>query len=105
MSRNPRIGADEEEHIDETNDQNKDRDRRKHPDVLLPVLLEKEQERESEVEQDQDHTDPEPAGRHSGQIPARLLRNIAGVNDKKLRKIEVSPDHHEGEYQFTDVVQ
>ena len=75
-----------------------------HLRVLLPVLLKQEQVRERKVEQDQDHADPEPACRHSRQVPARLLRNIAGVDDQELREIEIRPYHYEREAQLTDIV-
>lgn len=41
------------------------------------------------MEQYQNHPDIEPARSHTDKVPGCLLRNIAGIDDQKLRKIEI----------------
>src|SRR5436189_3826862 len=100
----PRRWADQEKHIDQPHEQNENGERGQKLWLSLKILLKKDQEWHREMEKYQDHTDREPAWRHSCQVPRRFLRNIAGPNDQPLRKIEIRPDHHHREHQFTDIM-
>ena len=48
---------------------------------------------------------PLPAAAHAGQVPGRLLGQVARPDDQELREGEVGPQHDEGEQQLAEVVE
>src|SRR5687767_3651160 len=56
------------------------------------------------MEYDQSPRYPAPPASRTLYEPARLFRNVAGVNDQVLRKVEIRPNHHERQHQFTEIV-
>src|SRR5216683_173023 len=75
-----------------------------HSGVALHVLRKEQKKRHEEMEHQNDHGDDAPAAVQSCAIKADFLRLIAGPDDQELREIEIRPEHHESEEQFSQIV-
>src|ERR1700678_4282651 len=74
------------------------------PRFALQLARQQQRKRHRELEHGQKHSYFSPAPIHAAHEPRDLVRQVAGPNDQPLRKIEVSPHHHESKNQFAVVV-
>src|SRR6266850_751745 len=72
--------------------------------VALQVTRKEQEERDEKVKDNNDYRDHAPLATQARVIESDLLRLIAGPDDQQLRKLEVSPEHHEGQQQFPQIM-
>src|SRR6267142_2728642 len=72
--------------------------------VALQIARKQQEERDKKVEDDNNYRDHSPLAVQARVIQSDLLRLIAGPDDQQLRKLEVSPKHHEGQQQLAQIM-
>src|ERR1700676_3075971 len=72
--------------------------------IALKVAGEEQKERDKKVENDHDDGNHAPLAVQARIVERDFLRLIAGPNDKKLGKVEISPEHQESQKQLTHIV-
>src|SRR5271157_2350593 len=70
----------------------------------LQLPREQERERHGEMEHHEKQADVLPPAIHAAHVPRNFFRQVARPDDEPLRKIEVRPDHDEGEHELAVVV-
>src|SRR5260370_24341590 len=75
-----------------------------HSGVALHVLRKEQKKRYEEMEHQNDHGDDAPATVQPGAVEADFFGLIAGPDDQELREIEIGPEHHKIEKQFSQIV-
>src|SRR5271157_2049510 len=69
----------------------------------LQLAREQERERHGEMEHHEKQADVLPPAIHAAHVPRNFFRQVARPDDEPLRKIEVRPDHDEGEHELAVV--
>src|SRR5258708_30756321 len=93
------------EQVHETHKDEPHGDLREHFRVALHILRKEQEKRHEEMEHQHDYRDDAPAAVQPRAIEADLFRLVPRPDDQELREIEVRPEHHKSEEQFSQVVQ
>src|SRR5229473_3800221 len=93
------------EEIHKTHEDEPHGDLREDFRVALHILREEQEKRHEEMKNQHDHGDDAPAAVQPGAIEGDFFRLVPRPDDQKLREIEVRPEHHESEEQFSQIVQ
>src|SRR5713101_4144989 len=72
--------------------------------VALQIARKQQKERNKKVEDDNNYRDHSPLAMQARVIESDLLWLVAGPDDQQLRKLEVSPEHHERQQQLAQIV-
>src|ERR1700674_676279 len=70
----------------------------------LQLAREQQCKRHGEMEDRKEQADRLPSAMQAAHVPRNLFWQVAGPDNEPLRKIEVSPDHDEGEHELAMVV-
>src|SRR5260370_5833313 len=73
--------------------------------VALHILRKEQEKRDEEMEHQHDYGDDAPAAVQPRAIEADFFRLVPRPDDQELREIEIRPEHHESEEQFSQIVQ
>src|ERR1700676_4700388 len=92
------------EEIDETHEDEPERDPRKKPGIALQVAREEQKERNEEVKNHDDHGDYAPFAIEPRAVEGDLFRLVARPDDEELGEVEISPEHHKGEQQLPQIL-
>src|SRR6266849_1156930 len=91
--------------IHETHEDEPHGDLREHFRVALHILREEQEKRHEEMEHQHDYRDDAPAAVQPRAIEADFFRLVPRPDDQELREIEIRPEHHKSEEQFSQIVQ
>src|SRR5712672_306668 len=72
--------------------------------VALQIAREQQEERNEKVKDNNDYRDHAPLAMQARVIESDFLWLVAGPDDQQLRKLEVSPEHHEGQQQLAQIM-
>src|SRR6266853_4584065 len=92
------------EKIDQTHKNQPDSYTAQKGRVALQITRKQQEERDKKVEDDNNYRDHSPLAMQARVIESDFLRLVAGPDDQQLRKLEVSPEHHEGQQQLAQIV-
>src|SRR6267142_3477530 len=92
------------EKIDQTHKNQPDGYAAQKGGVALQIARKQQEERDKKVKDNNDYRDHSPLAMQARVIESDLLRLIAGPDDQQLRKLEVSPEHHEGQQQLAQIM-
>src|SRR6266853_6443970 len=92
------------EKIDQTHKNQPDSYTAQKGRVALQITRKQQKERNKKVEDDNNYRDHSPLAMQARVIESDLLRLVAGPDDQQLRKLEVSPEHHEGQQQLAQIM-
>src|SRR5882762_4855944 len=91
--------------IHQTHEDEPHGDLREHFRVALHILRKEQEKRHEEMEHQHDYRDDAPAAVQPRAIEADFFRLVPRPDDQQLREIEIRPEHHKSEEQFSQVVQ
>src|SRR5712672_2499657 len=72
--------------------------------VALQIARKQQEERDKKVKDNNDYRDHAPLAMQARVIESDFLRLVAGPDDQQLRKLKISPEHHEGQQQFPQIM-
>src|ERR1700719_3314351 len=92
------------EQIHETHEDESHSALREHSLIALHILRKEQEKRHEEMEHQHDHRHDAPTAVQPRAIEADLFRLVPGPDDQQLGEIEIGPEHHESEEQFSQIV-
>src|SRR5258706_6930456 len=92
------------EKIDQTHENQPDGYTAQEGGIALQITRKQQEERDKKVEDNNDYRDHAPLAVQARIIESDFLRLVAGPDDQQLRKLEVSPKHHEGQQQLAQIM-
>src|SRR6266404_5505188 len=92
------------EKIDQTHKNQPDGYAAQEGGIALQLARKQQKERDTKMEDDNNYRDHSPLAMQARVIERDLLGLVAGPDDQQLRKLEVSPKHHEGQQQLAQIM-
>src|SRR6266403_4801250 len=92
------------EKIDQTHKNQPDGYAAQEGGIALQVTRKQQEERDEKVKDNNDYRDHAPLAMQTRVIESDFLRLVAGPDDQQLRKLEISPEHHESQQQLAQIM-